>query len=142
MFECREQNFITGLKVGTEAVSREVDGIGAARRENQLIGVSAAKVRGYRFSGILVGGGGGAGERVGATVDVRVDRFVIGARGVEYGERFLRGRGIVQIDQGLAIDWLVKDGKKLACWQWKTHGGEHATVPLFFHSVSSRHEGN
>jgi hypothetical protein len=40
--------------------------------------------------------------------------FEIGATAIDYNLRHLRRCGVVQIDQGLAINGLTKDGKVLA----------------------------
>ncbi len=129
VFEGRDENFIARLESCAQAVGGEVDRVGAAASENQLIRIGATEVGGDRFSGSFIGCSRGAGEGVGAAVDVGIDGFVVGARGIEDGEWFLGGGGIVQIDQGLAVDLLVQNGKLFARWQEMTHA---QSMPWFF----------
>ena len=46
-------------------------------------------------------------------MDVGVLGLVIPGHGVDYGPGLLAGRGVVEVDQGLAVDGLAQDGEVL-----------------------------
>lgn len=58
-----------------------------------------------------MGGGGGLGKAVDAAVDIGIDALIVVARGIENGEGLLGGGCIVEIDEGLPIDFLIQDGE-------------------------------
>ena len=62
-------------------------------------------------AGGLVGLGGAAAQFVDAAMDVGVVVLVKAAQGVNDGAGLLRGGGVVQIDQRMAVDLLVKNRK-------------------------------
>jgi len=61
----------------------EVDGVSAARGEDDFLGAGSVEMGGDGLAGGFVSGGGDLGEVVGAPVDVGVVFLVIAARGVE-----------------------------------------------------------
>jgi len=70
VLEFREQDLVAAAEPGGEDVGHEVDALGAAADEDDLIGAGRAEEVGHRPAGGLVGVGGTRGERVGAAMDV------------------------------------------------------------------------
>ena len=64
--------------------------------------------------GGFVAGRGAIAQFVDAAVDVGVVVFVIMHQRVNHRARFLRRRGVVEINQRLAVDLLVEDGEILS----------------------------
>ena len=94
-----------------EDVGDEVDAIGSAGSEDDLIGRVRVDVGGDGFAGCLVGGGGGTGEEMGAAVNVRVHRLIVMPRGIQHRAGFLRGRRVVKIDERTTVDGFPEDGE-------------------------------
>jgi hypothetical protein len=46
-----------------------------------------------------------------ASVNVSIVTFVVVAQGIEYRKRLLRGCGVVEIHQGVAVDFLMQNGE-------------------------------
>ena len=63
---------------------------------------------------ILVSLGGALAEQVNAPMDVGVVLRVIVHQGVDDRLRLLAGRGVIKINQRLAVHLLLEDGKVLA----------------------------
>lgn len=59
----------------------------------------------------LVCGGGGLGEAMDAAMDVGIDPLVVISGRIEDGEGFLGGSGIIEVDEGATIDFLIENRK-------------------------------
>ncbi len=66
------------------------------------------------FAGGFVGVGGASGEFVGGAMDVGIFVGVEVAEAVDDALWFLRRRGVVEPDEGLAVDALLEDGEVAA----------------------------
>jgi len=109
VLEFREQDLVTAVESEREDVGHEVDALGAAADEDDLVGAGRAEEVGHRAAGGLVGVGGPGGERVGAAMDVGVVVGVEMGEGVDHNLRLLRGGGVVEPGQRLAVDTLGED---------------------------------
>lgn len=76
----------------------KIDGLGRAARENDVIWRTRTKEAADFFARRLVSVGRARGERMGATVDVRVLVLIIKREPVDHCLRLLRGRCIVEPD--------------------------------------------
>ena len=78
------------------------------------------------------------GEQMHAAVDVRTILFVKADDGVDDGPRLLRRRGVVQVDEWLAVHELVQRGKvftELGSIETSSHGAD--AVGSCSHSAAS-----
>ena len=91
VLEVGDEDFVTGCEVSGESEDGgdEIDAVGGAGGEDDLVRRWGVEVSGDRDAGFLVGSGGGLGEMVGAAVDVGVDLLVVASAGVENGRRVL-----------------------------------------------------
>ncbi len=112
MLQFAEDDLVIGAdRQPPKACGHEVDGLGGAARENDLLGRSGAEEFGDLVARFLIGVGGAGGERVGAAMDVGIV-FVIEARDpFDDLPRFLRRRGVVEPDERLAVHPLLQDRK-------------------------------
>ena len=72
---------------------------------------------------LFVGLGGALGEKVDAAMDVRAVLLVEARDGVDDGLRLLRGGGIVEIDERLAVNRLMQRGEVFAECSYVEPGG-------------------
>jgi len=92
----------------------QVDGLGRAAHEDDFVHVGGVDEAAHHFAGVLVGIGGAGGQRVGGAVDVGVLVRVEVRNALDHLAWLVRGGGIVQPDQLLAVDALLQDGKVAA----------------------------
>ncbi len=115
MLHFREQNHVAGLEVFCSPRTRdEIDAFGRAARENDFVGAfgidefRGAGARGFkRVRGAIA-------QFVDAAMDVGVVVLVIMHERVNHRARFLRRGGVVEINQRLAVDFLIQDRKILS----------------------------
>src|SRR6185436_12680638 len=87
-----------------------------------LAGVRGPDEEPYLLSRRFVGVGGAHGERVHAAVDVRVIGLVDRSLGLDHRARLLGGGGVVEVDEGPAVDPLPQD-RELAADLLDVQGG-------------------
>ena len=63
----------------------------------------------HAFARGFVGAGGAIAQFVNAAVDIGVVVLVVAADGIEDGARLLRGGGVVEVDERMAVDLLIED---------------------------------
>jgi hypothetical protein len=100
--------------LASPALGNQVDGLGGAADEHDLLGRRRVEEVRDLGASILVGVGGAGGKFVGGAVDVGVLVLVEVFQAVDDGLRLLRGGGVVEPDQRTAIDLLAQDGKVVA----------------------------
>ena len=110
VLETRDQNLVARADVvATVGLRDQVGRLGRAAHEDDLVRLSRVE----EPPGLLPGGVVGVGcvdrHVVHAAVDVGVALFVDVALGLDHGPRLLGRGGVVEVDQGLAVDRLRKD---------------------------------
>ena len=125
VFQRRDENVVALRDAAGqgEDVGDEVDAVGGAGGENDFLARRGVEVGRHGVPRLFVGVGGGAGEVVGAAVDVRVERLVIMARGVHHRARLLGGGGVVEVNQRVAVDLAVEDREIVVDGLERQHGG-------------------
>ncbi len=96
------------------ALGDEVNPLGGAADKDDLAHLLGIEEALYLAASRLVIARGPLAELVDRAVDIRVIRRVVASQGVEDDLRLLRGGGVVEVDQGLAVDLLPEDGEVLA----------------------------
>ena len=107
-----EQNLIAGLQVrGRPGLGHEVDAFGCAAREDDFVRRSSMD----ELSGALPCGLEGRSRAVAELVDtamhVRIVVLVVMAQSIQHAEGLLTRSRIVQIDQGMSVDFLIENRK-------------------------------
>ena len=108
VLHCRNQHFVARLQPRPQkGVRNEIDALGRAAHEDYFVRFDAQKLcnPGARA---LVGIGRALAQRVDAAVDVGVVAAVELVERVEHRPGLVRRRGVVKIDQRLAVDFLLK----------------------------------
>ena len=98
-----------------KALGHEIDGLGGVAGEDQLILGRRIEKTAHAFAGILEALGCRVGKEMQAAMDVGIFLGVALHDGIKHGLGLLRRGGVVEIDQGLAID--------LAGRGWESRGG-------------------
>ena len=93
------------------AVGNEIDRLRRAARPDHLAAARAVQESGQRIAGALEAPRGAIGERVRPAVHVGVVAAVVIRYGVDNGIRFLRGGGIIEVDQRLSVHRLSENGE-------------------------------
>ena len=107
-----DDDLVAGLdRAAAETARHQVDAFGGAAGENDFLDAGRVQKGAHLFPRALVGGGGSLRQQVNAPVDVGVIAGVTPADGVDDRFRFLHRGGVVQIDQGLAVNPLMQDRK-------------------------------
>ncbi|SLE02389.1 Uncharacterised protein [Mycobacteroides abscessus subsp. massiliense] len=92
-------------------IGHQIDGLGGAAHEDDvLVGFGAQELAG-RPACVLVRVGGACRQLMCGAVDVRVLVLVEVHQPVDHGLGLLRGGGVVEPDQRLAVDGLGQDGE-------------------------------
>ncbi len=100
VLERREDDLVAGAEVlAAPRLRDEVDRLGRAAREDDLLGARRVEEPPDDVAGVLVGLGRAPGELVRGAVDVAVVAGVVARDRVDHGLRLLRGRGVVEPDQ-------------------------------------------
>ncbi len=92
-------------------VGDQVDGLGGVADKDDFARAAGVDEAADLAAGVLVGLGGLFGQGVDAAVDVGVVAPVVVVHGLDDRLGFLGGGGVVQVDQGLAVDLAGQDGK-------------------------------
>jgi hypothetical protein len=87
----------------------EIDALGRSSREDDLLRRRRAEIAGDLRARGLVSLGGARAQLVQAAVDVGVVVLVVAAQRIENGARFLRRRGVVEINERVPVNLLVED---------------------------------
>ena len=115
VLEHREHDFVARLQeLPAVGVGDEIDAFGRAADEDDFLDRRCTEERLHLFAGLFVGVGRAGGQRVGAAMDVRIVVLVKVRNRVDHALRLLRGGGVVEPGQRLAVDLLPQDGKVLA----------------------------
>ena len=109
MFHFRENDGVAFVEVGSSpSVGHEVDGFGGAAGDDHLVRVEA----------LLEFGAAGfvafrrfPGEGVNGPVNVGVGFRIVGVHRIDNDLWFLRGGGVVEVDQPVAVDLALQNGK-------------------------------
>ena len=95
-------------------LGHQVDGFGGAAHKDDFVHIGRVDEAAHHFTRMLVGIRGAGGQGVGRAVDVGVFVFVEMRDALDHLARLVRGGGVVQPDQLLAVDALLQDGKVAA----------------------------
>src|SRR6202021_1079500 len=110
VFQARDDNFVAGLHVlAAPGLRDQIDAFGGAANEDDFVLVARVEEALDLGAGELVGLGGALAELVHAAVDGGAIDGVELDEGVYYGLGFLGGGGVVEVDQGLAVNGLFGD---------------------------------
>ncbi len=109
-----------------KALSHEIDGFGGVAGEDQLILGRRIQEAAHAFAGILEALGCRIGKEMQAAMDVGIFFGVALHDGIKHGLWLLRRGGVIEIDQGLAINLARKDGKIAADFFDVKHGRSDA----------------
>ena len=111
----REHDLVARLDpLARERVGDEIDRLGGVAGEDDLFGARRIEERPHLLARALVAFGRGIGEIMQAAMHVGIFRRVGLLDAVEHRLRLLRRRGVVEIDQRLAIDLHAEDREILA----------------------------
>src|SRR5579859_4193856 len=112
MLHLRQENDVAGLQIfRAPGAGHEVDALGGAAGEDDFLRAFGVDEFGGARPRVLKRGRGAIAQFVDAAVDVGVVAFVIMDQRVNHHARLLRRGGVIEINQRLAVDLLVKDGK-------------------------------
>ena len=115
MLHFGEQDHIAGLQIFcAPRTGDEIDALGRSARENNFVGIPGIDEFGRPCSRRFKRRRGAIAQFMDAAMDVGVVVLVVMNERVDHRSWFLRGRRVVEIDQRLAMDLLVEDGKILA----------------------------
>ena len=92
----------------------QVDGLGCAPHKDDFLGLGRVQEAGGRFPRFLVGVGGPLAQQVHTPMHVRVLVRVVANQSIEHHLRLLRRRGVVEIDERLAVREGAQDRKVFA----------------------------
>ena len=95
--------------VRPQVCADQVDAFGGAANEDDLLRLRGVQKALDLDARLFVGSGGALAQLVHAAVDVGAVHFVETADGVDDRVRLLRGGGVVQVHQRLAVDVLLED---------------------------------
>ncbi|MBO7630225.1 MAG: DUF2851 family protein, partial [Bacteroidales bacterium] len=109
VFHLGDEHFVTGLQEAlAEGGGDEVHRLGGAAGEDHLLRRGCVDETLDGAAGGLELLGGKLAQMVHATVDVAVDGEVVAGQRVDDRQRFLRGGGVVEIDERAAVDRLLQ----------------------------------
>src|SRR5438094_144244 len=103
-------------------LGHQVDALGGAADEDPLARIGSVEELLDPGAGSLEVARGPLTQQVNAAVDVGVVGLVVAAQRLQDGARLLRGGGVVQVDQGLAVDLLLQDREVCADAVHVEHG--------------------
>src|SRR5690348_11913733 len=110
MFHGGDENFISCTHaLPPEAAGHQIDGFRGAANKDYFLVVAGVQETLNRHAGIFVGPGGPLAELVDAAMNVGTVMAVEALFGFNHRQWFLAGGGIVEIDERLAMDRLVKN---------------------------------
>ncbi len=100
--------------VAAPGLRHQVDAFGGAANEDDLLRSARVEKSLDLGARLFVGFGGALAQLMHAAVDVGAIHFVELDDGVDDGARLLRGGGVIEINERLAVDGLLEDGEILA----------------------------
>jgi hypothetical protein len=110
MLQRRNQDLVARLEPRPDVTLRDqVDRLGRAADVDDLLGRTCVDEAADRLACSLVRVGGALAQRVHAAVDVGVVVLVVVVDGLDHCARTLARRGVVEIDERLAVDLLIQD---------------------------------
>lgn len=131
MLHFGEENDVSRFQVSAApSVCDEVDGLGGASSEDDLVGGLSVEKTGDLCARIFVSFGGSSAQFVESSVDVGVVVFVVVNDRLDDGSRLLGGGRVIQVDERVAMDFLMKDGEI---------GAERRKVVIFGQEGGVRH---
>ena len=104
-----DQDFVAGFQARGQAVGHQVDGLGGAAGPDDFVGAGCVQEVANHFPGTFKGGRGPVAQGVGATVHVGVHFPIVAVHGIQHGDGLLGRGAVVQIHQGLPVDFLCQD---------------------------------
>jgi hypothetical protein len=112
MLEPSNDDFIALADIlAAPALCNEIDALGCAADEDDFLCARSVEEAADLFACGFVGVGGASGEFVGGAMDVGIFVGVEVAEAVDDAFWFLRCCGVIEPDEGLAVDALLKDGE-------------------------------
>src|SRR5262245_23696224 len=97
-----EQNLVASLdEFLAPGVCDQIDSLGGPARENNLLSAARVDKGGCPRSRAFEGVGGAVAQFVDAAMNVGVIMFIIAPQRRNHLSWFLRGRGIIKVDQGV-----------------------------------------
>src|SRR5207249_1721268 len=90
------------------------DALGGSARENDFVAAASVDKLCRALTCRLEGCGGAIAQFVNAAMNVRIVAFVIISQCVNDCGRLLSSRRVIEVDQRMAVDLLIEDGKVLA----------------------------
>src|SRR5215472_13322087 len=112
MFHGGDQNFIARPNLlAAVGLCYQVDGLRGAAGEDDFLVVPGIQEALDGSAGLFIMLRGAFGKRVHAAMDVGVIVAIIMFDGLDHGQRLLRGGRVIQVDQRLAVNALVKNRK-------------------------------
>ena len=115
MLESRDHHFIVRPYVHAAVRLRhQVDAFGGAAREDDFVRMGGVQEPLDLRPRLLVIIGGALAQLVHAAVNIRILGQVVVGDGVDHLPGFLAGRRVIQVNQWLAVDLHIQDGKILA----------------------------
>src|SRR5690606_13255962 len=123
-FEGADEHLVAGLQAASAvALCHQIEAFGGAARPDDFLAAGVDEVR-HRLACAFKGGGGGVGQGVGAAMHVAVEGAVVVVQRLDYHGGFLRGGGIVQIHQRLAV-YLLRQQRKVGAQKVDIEAGGH-----------------
>ena len=105
VLHARDQDHVAGLQARQgPRIGHQVDREGGAAAQHQFVGTHVEEAR-QGAARAFVGVGGLAAQRMHRTADIGVVTPVEGVHRIDHRQRLLRGVGVVEIHQRLAVDF-------------------------------------
>lgn len=115
MLQAGDNNFVARFHiVAAPALRNQVDAFGGSTNEDYLLRGSRVQKSLHLDACLFVSLGRPLAKLMHAAVDIGAIHFVELHDGVDDGARFLRGSGIIEVDERLAVNGLLEDGEILA----------------------------
>ena len=126
-----EQNHVTGAETfSAPSLRDQINALSCAAGEYDLVRARRADEISHALPGFFVMLGRAHTQCVQAAMHVGVFMFVITSDDIEDGARLLGGGGVVEVNQGMAVDALPQNWKILA-----KRGPIHATYGRLVHEI-------
>src|SRR6202040_1660977 len=132
-------------KLSAPRLRNEVDAFGRPPRENDLVCAGRTKIAGGALPRSFIRFGRARAQKVETPMHIGVLVFVIISQCIEHTSRFLRRRGAVEINQGMAVHLLAKNREIFAngfpiysAGDFSVHNYNVLSVPAIVDSVLNR----
>jgi hypothetical protein len=114
MFHLCQQDGVAGADVLTApGMGNQIDALGGSARENDFGRLAGVEENRGALAGCLEGHGRASAQFVNAAMDVAVVMTVKPVQRLQHHAGFLRGGGVVKINERMPVDFLPEDGKVL-----------------------------